>query len=52
MTLERLYERMEIRKRIVELERLKAAARPGTGDWFDEDIEFLNYKLKLREGQA
>ncbi|MDN8590967.1 hypothetical protein Q0V21_19595 [Paenibacillus sp. 11B] len=52
MTDQRLQERIEIRQRIIELERMKAKAQPGTGDWFDEDIEYLNFTLWLREGQA
>lgn len=48
----RLQERMLLNRRLNTLRRLRAAAFPGTETWFDADIEYLEGKLRNREGQA
>lgn len=52
MTETRLQERMLLNRRLNALRRLRAAAFPGTESWFDADIEYLEKKLRTREGQA
>lgn len=52
MTEARLKERVLLNRRLNALRRLRAAAFPGTETWFDTDIEYLEGKLRNREGQA
>ena len=52
MTEARLKERMLLNRRLNTLRKLRSAAFPGTESWFDADIEYLESKLRTKEGQA